>query len=121
MNEMSDKTGDSGWKTLYQVGGIAPLVAIAFYLTEMLSIILGAAAEPFPSSVEDWFILFQHNKLLGLLYFNALDVFSIAFLGVMFLALYLALKRVDPVLMVITTFFALLGVVVFVSFCGLER
>ncbi|MBN2502254.1 MAG: DUF4386 domain-containing protein [Anaerolineales bacterium] len=111
---MSIKTEVSFWKSLYHIGAIAPLVAIVFYLTEMFSIILGAAVEPYPSSVEDWYTLFQHNKLIGLLYFNALDVFSIAFLGVMFLALYVALKEFDPSLMIIATFFALLGVVVFV-------
>ncbi|MBN1136721.1 MAG: hypothetical protein JXM73_09045 [Anaerolineae bacterium] len=43
-----------------------------------------------------WFALFQHSKLLGLFTLNALDILSIALMGVMFLALYAALKHADP-------------------------
>jgi hypothetical protein len=76
---------DSNWKSLYRIGGVAPLIALAFYLTQMLVIAFG---EAYPATIEDWFSLFQRSKVLGLLYLNALDVFSIAFLGTMFLALY---------------------------------
>jgi hypothetical protein len=99
------------WKTLYRVGGIAPLVAVIFYLTEMFVIIFGGN---FPESVADWYMLFERNRILGLLYLNALDIFSIALLGTMFLALYVALRRYNPSWMTIATFFGLLGVAVFI-------
>ena len=69
---MTNKHDD--WKTLYRVGGIAPLVSVAFYLTEMFTIILGGN---FPESVADWYLLFERNRLLGLVYLNALDIFSV--------------------------------------------
>lgn len=100
------------WKMLYRVGGIAPLVAVLFYLSEFA---VGLAGIPFPTTGEGWFALFARNKLLGLWMLNALDVLSIAFLGVMFLALYVALKRDYPSAATIGLFFALLGIVVFVS------
>lgn len=53
--------------------------------------------------------MFQRNKILGLLYLNALDIFSIALLGTMFLALYIALKRYNQASMLIATYFAMLG------------
>ena len=81
---------DPRWKDLYRVGGIAPLVAVAFYLIELLSLLSG---EPFPVAPEDWFSLFLRHKFLGLLYLNALDILSITLLGVMFLALVAALWR----------------------------
>ena len=106
------ETAESNWKSLYRIGGVAPLIALAFYLIQMLVIIFGDA---YPATVEDWFSLFQRSKILGLLYLNALDVFSIAFLGTMFLALYIALKRGNQSYMVIAAFFALIGIAVFVA------
>ena len=101
---------ESDWKNLYRIGSIAPLITIVFYVSEFLFI----SWEKYPTSTEDWFSLFQRSKLLGLFYLNALDIFSIALLGVMFLALYIALRRTNESLMAVSVFFALLGVGVFV-------
>jgi hypothetical protein len=103
---------NSAWKTLYRIGGIAPLVALGFYLVQIFILIFG---EPFPSTAEGWFSLLQRSKPLGLLYLNALDIFSIAFLGTMFLALYIVLRRVHESYMAIAAFFAFLGTSVFVA------
>lgn len=105
------ETADSNWKSLYRIGGVAPLIVLAFYLTQTLVTI----GEAYPATVEDWFSLFQRSKILGLLYLNALDVFSIAFLGTMFLALFIALKRTNESYMAIAVFFAFIGIAVFVS------
>jgi hypothetical protein len=87
-----DETANAKWKCLYRIGAVAPLVTLAFYLTQVLAIVFGElAGEPYPTTASDWLSLFQSSKVLGLLYLNALDVFSIAILGVMFLALYVAL------------------------------
>jgi hypothetical protein len=98
------------WQTLYRIGGAAPLITIAFYLSEFLLI----PWEQYPTSTEAWFALFQRSKWLGLLYLNALDIFSIALLGVMFLALYIALRRSDESRMAVAAFFGFLGVTTFV-------
>jgi hypothetical protein len=102
---------DRDWKTLYRVGGIAPLVAVFFYLTEMFAILIGGR---FPTDMAGWYELFVSNRLLGLLYLNALDIFSIALLGVMFLALYVALRHYAPSWMTISLYFGLLGAAVFI-------
>jgi hypothetical protein len=89
---------------------------LAFYLLEMFSIIFGGmSGEPFPITVADWFSLFQRSRLLALLYLNALDVFSIALLGIMFLALYMALKHLNESYMAIAAIFSFLGVGIFVA------
>jgi hypothetical protein len=46
---------------------------------------------------------------------NALDIFSIAILGLMFLALTIALWQVKPAWMLVAGFFAFLGIATFVS------
>ncbi|MEW5868559.1 MAG: DUF4386 family protein [Chloroflexota bacterium] len=100
----------SDWKTLYRLGGVAPLLTIVFYLSEFLLI----SWDKFPASTEAWYALFQSNRLLGLFYLNALDIISIALLGVMFLAIYRAIHRLNPSWMSVAAFFGLLGVGVFI-------
>jgi hypothetical protein len=100
-------------KSLYRIGGVAPLVTLTVYLGQLLIIIVSGVT--FPATPESWFALFQQNTLLGLVFLNAFDVFSIAILGLMFLALYFALRETDPSYMVVASFFAFLGIAVFVS------
>jgi hypothetical protein len=102
---------NTNWKTLYRAGALAPLIALVLYASQFIILIFG---DPFPTTIEGWFALFQRNKLLGLWYLNTLDIVSWTLLGIMFLALYVALRRVRPSWMLIALYFALLGVVVFV-------
>jgi len=108
--ESDIKIADSQWKDLYRFGGVAPLLTVVFYLSEFIFI----RWDQFPDSMEDWFALFQRSKLLGLFYLNALDIISIALLGVMFLALFEALKQANPSWMTVAAFFGLLGVGIFI-------
>jgi len=98
------------WKILYRIGGVAPLLTLVFFTSEFVLI----DWETFPTSTEEWFLLFRQSKLLGLFYLNALDILSITLLGVMFLALYVALRKINESVMTVATFFALLGVIAFV-------
>jgi hypothetical protein len=100
----------SPWRTLYRVGGAAPLITIAFYLSEFILI----PWERYPTSTEEWFALFQRSKWLGLLYLNAIDIFSVALLGVMFLALYVALRSSHESWMAVAAFFGFLGTAAFI-------
>jgi hypothetical protein len=102
---------DTKWKTLYRAGAVAPLIALVFYLFEFSILIFG---EPYPTTIEGWYALAQRSKLLALWYLNALDIVSFALLGVMFLALYVALRQVRPSWMLIALYFALVGAVVFI-------
>ncbi len=101
------------WKPLYLAGAIAPLIALATYVIEVIGVIL--VGDPYPTSSLEWFTLFADNKLLGLLALNVFDVVSIALLGIMFLALYMALRRGNESIGLIAAFFALLGIAVFVA------
>ena len=111
MGNANNQTTDAKWKTLYRAGAVAPLIALVFYLIEFSILILG---EPYPTTIEGWYALFQRSKLLGLWYLNALDIISFALLGIMFLALYVALRRIRPSWMLIALYLALLGAAVFI-------
>ncbi len=102
---------NSKWRPLYRAGALAPLIALAFYLVEFSLLIVG---EPYPSDIAGWYALVQRSKLLALWYLNALDILSFVLLGIMFLALYVALRRVDPSWTLIALYLALLGAAVFV-------
>jgi len=110
METSNAKIPNNRWRTLYIVGAIAPLVALLFYFLEAAVVLSGKS---YPRAVEDWMALFGRNPFLGLLYLNAPDILSIAFLGVMFLALYVALKQFNESAMAIAAFFSFTGIVVF--------
>ncbi len=110
---MEDPAALSGSKltTLYRAGAIAPLVAMAFYLVEFVSII--SAGNAFPVTIEAWYRVFNEAPVRALLYFNALDIFSIAGLGALYLALYKALQLRNASWAALGTLSALIGIPVF--------
>ena len=111
MENSSNQTTGAKWKTLYRAGAVAPLIALVFYLIEFSIPIFG---EPYPTTIEGWYALFQRSKLLGLWYLNAVDIISFVLLGIMFLALYVALRHIHPSWMLVAIYFALLGAAVFI-------
>jgi hypothetical protein len=104
-------TTDPRWRPLYRAGAVAPLIALAFYAVEFSLMILG---DPFPETIKEWFALAQRSKLLTLWYLNSLDIVSFVLLGIMFLALYVALKHAHPSWSLIALYFAVLGAVTFI-------
>jgi hypothetical protein len=103
----------SQWNQLFKIGGIAPFLTLVFYLIQLLTIIF--SREPYPVTPEEWFTLFHTDPIMGLIFLNALDIFSIAILGLMFLALTIALWQVKPSWMLVAAFWAFLGIAAFVS------
>ena len=99
-------------KILYRIGGVAPFITLALYLSQFLLLF---SAETYPTTPEGWFMLFQRNQLLGLFMLNALDIVSITILGLLFLALYDVLKETNPALISIALYFTFLGITMFVS------
>ncbi len=102
---------DSTYKGLYRLGGVAALIAAALTLGEVILL----ALYPLPGTIQDWFMLFQRNRLLGLLDLWGLEVPMYAMFAIVFLALYIALRRADKGLMAIALIFAILGIGVFLA------
>jgi hypothetical protein len=96
---------DTGWGTLYRVGGTASLAAVALIVLAVMVFL----AWPPPTSIEQWFALFQRNGFLGLLDLDLLLVASYVVLIPLYLALYVALRRVSPSLMAMAVAFNLVG------------
>jgi hypothetical protein len=107
------ETSDSGWKSLYRVGGVAALIAgILFRRNIAAEIGLFSHYTP-PVTVSNWFALLQSNRLLGLAFLNIFDLVNYALVGLMFLALYAVLKRANKSAMAIATTLGFVGIAVY--------
>ena len=99
------------------VGGIAALVAALVFrrncgaeisLLGMMGLIQSVPTDP-PISAGDWFALLQDHSLLGLIMLDLLDLVNYLLVGLIYLALYGALRRTSRGWMVIATALGLVG------------
>jgi hypothetical protein len=111
----------SGWKNLYKVGAFAALLAVFVFrrnlgaelsLLGMLGIVYGLPTTPL-TTASDWFLLLQNNPLVGLTLLNFFDVVEYALVGLMFLALYVALWKTSRSAMLIATTTGLIGITIY--------
>jgi hypothetical protein len=70
---------------------------------------------PPPSSVMEWFTLFQDNPLVGLVDLDLLLVVDNVLLVPIFLALYVVLRRANESVMALATVFGLVSVAMFIA------
>lgn len=106
-NEATDTNiPDSNWKSLYRVGGAAAVAVLVFIPIQMIIFLLW----PPPSTVIGWFTLFQNNILVGLLDMDLLLIVDYALMGVIFLALWGALKRANQSVITLALTLELVGV-----------
>ncbi|MGE5378276.1 MAG: hypothetical protein ACM3XO_24720 [Bacteroidota bacterium] len=118
---IQSKTADPTWKKLYIAGGIAALLAVFVFrrnlgaeltLLEMMGIL---KVPPLPMLAADWIHLFQSNWLVGLTYLNFFDVIEYLLVGLLFLALYGALRNTAKSAMLIATVLGLIGITVYMA------
>lgn len=94
------------WKELYRIGGVAALLSVLLILIQVAVFVNW----PPPVSVMDWLALFQNNWLLGLLSLDLLYLLNNTFLILIYLALYIVLKPVNPSWMTIATVLGFVGI-----------
>lgn len=104
-------TGGSAYQGLYRLAGAAALIAAALTLGEVIIL----ALYPQPATIGGWFELLQSRPIIGLLDLWGLEVPLYLMFALVFLALYAALGKTDPGLMLVALVLALLGVAVFVA------
>jgi hypothetical protein len=115
------EAADPTWKYLYISGGIAALLAVFVFrrnlgaelsLMGMMSIV---KIPPLPISAADWISLFQSNRLVGLTYLNFFDIVEYLLVGLLFLAVYGALRKTAKSAMLIATVLGLIGITVYMA------
>lgn len=99
-------TLDSTWKPLYKIGAVAALIMVAFIPVQMI-IFLGW---PPPDTVSGYFMLFQHNWLLGLLSLDLLYIVDNVLVILLYLALYAALRQASKTFMAVALTLSLVGI-----------
>jgi hypothetical protein len=117
---MSPSDQDTSWRWLYRAGGVAILIAVVVFRRHFgaeISLLadMGLISLEPPSSALDWFTLLQDSRLLGLLLLDLFDIANYLLVGLMFLALYGALRRANKVAMTVATACALVGVAVYLA------
>ncbi|MBN1306064.1 MAG: DUF4386 family protein [Anaerolineales bacterium] len=110
---VTESTSQTGWKSLYKIGGVAALLAGILFRRNMSVEIEPFIAQAPPETIVEWFTLLQKNSLLALSLLNILDLVNYALLGLAFLALYAALKETDKSLMSIAAASGFAGIVVY--------
>jgi hypothetical protein len=110
------------WRPLYVIGGVAALLAVFVFRRNLgaeLSLLgmMGIVNVPVvsPVSADDWFRLFQTNWLVGLTYLNFFDLIEYLLVGLLFLALYCALRKTARSAMLIATILGLVGITIYIT------
>lgn len=100
---------EADWKPIYRMGGVAALISAA-------TIVVGVPVyliSPPPTTVFDWFTLFRRSAFLGLLDLDLLMLIGIAMSGLVYIALFGALRRANRPLMALGTIIGLVSVAVY--------
>lgn len=97
------------WNKLYTIGGAA---AIGSVLLIPIQVVIFITWPP-PTAITDWFSLFQESRLLGLLSLDLLYILNNTLILVVYLALYVALKRANETLMAIAFLVGIVGATVY--------
>jgi len=105
------ETVDSKWKSLYKIGGMAAILAAVLLLIEIIVFTLW----PQPTTALGYFTLIQSNKLIGLIDFYLLEFIAYALFIPIFLALYMALKRLNESYMLLSITLAIVGITIFLA------
>ena len=104
-----EKKTDPVYGSLYRVAGAAAIIASFLTMIEIIAFILFQA----PSTVSGWFHLFQADPIVGILDFWGLEIPMYLMFALVFLGLYVLLRRGNESGMAIALTLSLLGIAIF--------
>ena len=105
------KTSETAWKLLYRIGGVVAYIMIALVVVAIVVFLV----DPSPTTVIGYFQLFQKNILMGLLALDLVYMVSQILMGLLLLAVCVALRRANPSLIAIALAAGLIAVAVFLT------
>ena len=103
---------DSNWKGLYKISGAAALILLVYSLVTMVILI---AIGGQPKTAQECFTLLQNNRLTGLLRLDVLSILVLPLYYLLFLALYIALKKTDGAYALLAAVLAFAGLTLFLA------
>jgi hypothetical protein len=111
---------NASWKWLYYAAGASLVAMVVLFrrffgveLIEFNGFGIFDVPETTPTLASEWFLLFQQDRLLGLVLFGLFDLINYLLLGVVFLALYGALHRTNKSMMLMATALGFTGIAVY--------
>jgi hypothetical protein len=112
----------STWKPLYQIGGIAALLAVFVFRRNLGAELMAfkgfglfTAPETLPARAAGWFALLQDNMFVGLALFEMFDLVEYVLVGLIFLSVCVALWQTNRSATVVAAFFGLVGITVYIA------
>ena len=111
--EPQNEIVDSNWNWLYAAAAAAALISALLIPIQMIVFIVWPP--PLAGGAIDWFMLFQNNRLIGLIDLDLLLVADNVLLVAILLALYIALRRASESIMTTAAALGLVGVVLFIT------
>lgn len=116
------KSADTGWKIIYWLGAIAALLAVFVFrrnlsaeLTAFSGFGIWTVPVALPVRAVEWFSLLQASRFVGLALLDFFDLVEYLLVGLIFLALYFALKQVSRPVILIGITCGLAGILVSIT------
>jgi hypothetical protein len=106
---LSSVGSNTQWRWIFKLGGI---VAVFGVMIIPIQIIVFAISPP-PTVVNEWFVLFHKNPLLGLLNMDLLYLINNILLIPLYLALYVVLKPIREAIVFTALILGLVGIAVY--------
>lgn len=102
---------DTTWKDLYRIAAFAAVTIVILIPVQILVFVIS----PPPSTVADFFKLFQNNALLGLLSLDLLLIVDYVLMIPIFLAIYIILRKINQSFETISVMMGFVGIIVYFS------
>lgn len=99
----------NNWSFLYKTAGVIAWITLGLIPIQIVIFILW----PPPSTVLDFYSLFQKNALIGLFNLDLLYLLTVLFMGYLYLAFFAALKNTHKSMATIALALGLIGVAVY--------
>ncbi len=104
-------TQNQDWRLLYRIGAIAALLAALLFRRNIgAEVSLFTGVEAIPTTTADWYALLQANPFVGLSFLAMFDLVNYILVGLVFLALGVALWQVDKSVAAIALVSGLVGI-----------
>ncbi|HWU36837.1 MAG TPA: hypothetical protein VN203_04260, partial [Candidatus Acidoferrum sp.] len=110
------------WRLLYNLGGVAALLAVFVFrrnlgaeLMLLRGLGLSAVPETLPIDAAGWFVLLHQHPLAGLTLLEVFDLVEYALVGLIFLAVTVALWRVNRSAMLVAVTVGWAGITTYFS------
>lgn len=121
-NGNQPKHEKENWKSIYIIGGIAAFLAVLvfrrFLAVELMAFNgLGIFQMPQiePTSALEWFTILENNQLIGLILLGLVDMINYLLVGLIFLAMYGALRKTRESVMELVIVLSIVSISIFIA------